>query len=652
MTRTQLTRLCLLVLAALAGYAPGSEAQRAAAFDPFPNNSAVRYHFDLARNFFASPAIEAKARSELLGRLERLRTIAPTSTRSPADLLRALQLQDSLQREVGKHLAYLSLRSLSNTRDTLAQRFLNEFSTAATPGYRAVDVAIAATRRSRIDSLRRSLPALERYAYSIDQVYRFAARQPSPQAAAAIARLAPQAESWGPAQFRTTMAELDLGTVATPEGPLDLRRQGAAIRSHPNRAVREEGFKRNNAALATQRSTFASILTRTAEARNELARLRGFADYPEESYAERFLTRADVAALLSRLATASSTYRAYEALRRERIQRALGYNEVHVWDLTAPIGTQAPQFTINAATDAIIAAARPLGAAYVTELRALLDPRNGRLDVAPGPNRVDRPGFSTGLVGYPSMFYQGRFAGFTEDIVILAHEAGHAVQNMLMDRRGVLPRYAAGASYFTESFGVFAELMTLRHLFRTERDTALKIFYLERLLDQSADLARNAAEAAVEQAMYDSVAAGRRLDADAIERLMQNIGSQYSSSFGPNSERQLAWVQPIQFYTWPLYRLNYVYARVLALAYIDLLEKDAGNFVPRFNELLSRGYDATPEEILARSVGLSLKDPTLVQRSAGVVARWIEDLRTLYRARPRAGSAGAFGASGRDGLLS
>lgn len=626
----RLTRLSVLL--AMGALSASAVAQQSGTFDPFAGTNAAAYHFDLDRNFFSSRSVEAVARTHLLRTLERLGTTAPTATRSAAELLKALQLQDSVQLQVGKHLAYWSLRTMTNTADTLAPRVLNEFSTAVTPGYGAVDVAIAATPRTKIDSLRRSLPALERYAFAIDQIYRAARPQPSTQAGAAIERLTPQAQTWGPELYRTTVAATDFGTIATPQGPLDLRQQGAAIRSHPNRTVREAGYKRNLAALATQRTTFAAILTRTADARNEIARLRGFSDYPEESYRERLLTRADVMQLLAQIAAAAGTNRAYEALRRERIRRALGYADVHTWDLTAPIGIAAPLFTIAQATDVVVAAAQPVGSAYVAELRALLDPANGRLDIAPGPNRVDRPGFSTGSVGYPSTFYQGRFGGFVEDVVILAHEAGHATQDMLMDRRGVVPRYAAGPSYFTESFGVFAELMTLRHLYRTERDTARKIFYLERLLDQSADLFRNAAEAAVEQSLYDSVAAGRHFDAGAIEALMQTTASRYSSWFGPNGERELWWLQPIQFYTRPLYRVNYVYARILALAYIDLLETEPRLFAPRFNELLSAGYPASPETILQQSIGLSLKDPAIVQRAVALFARWTGELRTLYGA--------------------
>jgi len=72
---------------------------------------------------------------------------------------------------------------------------------------------------------------------------------------------------------------------------------------------------------------------------------------------------------------------------------------------------RAPRFTIQDATREVVAAAAPLGPGYVRELRALLDPANGRLDLVARANRVDRQGFSTGSVGYPSTFFQGKFEG-------------------------------------------------------------------------------------------------------------------------------------------------------------------------------------------------------------------------------------------------
>jgi oligoendopeptidase F len=267
-------------------------------------------------------------------------------------------------------------------------------------------------------------------------------------------------------------------------------------------------------------------------------------------------------------------------------------------------------------------------------MRALLDPKNGRLDIGPAPYRTDRPGFATGLVGYPSFFFQGSFNGFVDDAVILVHEAGHAVQNMLMDRRGVLPRYANGPSYFTESYAALNELLLLEHLYRSSTSANTRIYYLERLLDQTADLFRNGAEALFEHRVYDSVAAGRTLGARDLDRIFQESASRFSVWYERPSNLQMGWTRPLQVFTWPLYRLNYAMAKLLALNYLQRMKADP-RFVTRYQSLLSRGYDAPPDELLRAEVGVDVANHgVLVRDAVAQMERWVLELEQLYRSTP------------------
>jgi hypothetical protein len=85
--------LCSVAVAVL-GAASGLLAQVSppAPFDPFPGNSAARYHFDLAGNFFSSPAAELARRKELLSGLERLAQISRSLPKSANGILAALAL--------------------------------------------------------------------------------------------------------------------------------------------------------------------------------------------------------------------------------------------------------------------------------------------------------------------------------------------------------------------------------------------------------------------------------------------------------------------------------------------------------------------------------------------------------------------------------
>jgi oligoendopeptidase F len=200
---------------------------------------------------------------------------------------------------------------------------------------------------------------------------------------------------------------------------------------------------------------------------------------------------------------------------------------------------------------------------------------------------------------------------------------------MLMDSAGVLPRYANGPSFFTESFATLSELLLLEHFYRTSPSAAERRYYLGRLLENALDVFRNGYESLIELQVYDSAAAGRQLSADDIEQLTQRIGSRYSIWFGPGSERTLAWVQPLQFYTWPLYRVNYVYAKLLALQYFDLLRRDPVAFRTNYGALLRNGYDATPDALLERFLRVRLSDTqTLTAGIARVLEPWLREYET------------------------
>ena len=593
-------------------------------FDPFPNGSAAAYRFNLERNFYASPEIAEREAQQILvratGLAERAARVANAS-----QLCAVLAGWDSVARLAGRQYAYFTLRSNIDTQDAGAQRSMGAFAGAFEPLGSAVNGALGTISAARFDTYQASDARLRKYAYAAELARRAQARRVDSASERTANQLAATATSWGPSLFQRTNAGINFGSVDVGGRVLDVRRNGNEIRNHPDRSVREKGYKLNQAGLASRRDTFAFILSRQAQARNSIARLRRFPDYPTQYYATNELDRTWVASMLSELAARADINKTYERRRKEELRRELGIDTVHWWDLTAPSpGRAAPRFTIQEATRHVVAAAAPLGEAYVRELLAMLDPANGRLDLVPRENRVDRPGFSTGSVGYPSMFFQGRFEGFSDDLVILAHEAGHAVQNVLMDSANVLPRYAFGPSYFTESFATFSALLLLEHLAQSDELAADRLVFRRRLLEDGLELFRNGYESMLELQLYDSVSAGRLLDADAVERLTQTVGSQFTIWLGPGSERGLAWVQPIQFYTWPLYRVNYVIAKLLALRYLDMLHQDPSGFRTRYAALLRNGYDAPPGVLLKRFLGIDFADTkALVGSATKVLDEWV-----------------------------
>jgi oligoendopeptidase F len=431
-----------------------------------------------------------------------------------------------------------------NTADTAATRAGNDISVRAAGPLAAVSNWIAGGDTSVLLRRLRTDARLRPYEFSIRQTIANARRNRT-AAAPEVRSLNQRAATWGPELLQATNRQIDFGVVRDSSGrSYDVRQEPNAIRNNRERSVREAGFRANLRGVGLRADTFALILNNTASWLNEAARLQGLSDYAQVSYGQRFLSRESVQAMLGAIAAAAATNKRYEQLRRDRVKAELGVEQAHTWDLTAPRAVETPRYTIQEATAAIGAAVQPLGPSYVRAMSAVLSPQNGRIDLIARPNRVERPGFSTGLVGFPSMFFQGRFEGFTEDLVIMTHEAGHAVQNMLMDSAGVLTRYAQGPSYMTESYGLFSELLVLDYLARTS-----------------------------------------------------------------------------------------VYGKLLALAYYDEMTNNSAKFQRGYQTLLSRGYDAPPDVLLARSLGIEFTSEAFVPRATRVIENWIKQLEAEYARR-------------------
>lgn len=619
-----LRRATLLAVLGVSAYTGGVRAQEP--FDPFPGGTAARYRFDLARNFFPTPAAEEAARAALLARAARLAAEHANAGESAVALERLLVAADSVSRLTGKHLAYLSLRSNIDTRDVAAAAAVDALgdSVGRLLGFlTATLVAISDETLARFVAAR---PGLRRFAFRIRETRRRA--RGGGDAAAAVAA---EMTRWQPALFWSLLGETDWGTVQAPEGVLDVRRNGNQIGNHPVRAVREAGFRQNQRGRARHRGSYLQVLRENVASRDALARLRGFSGYPEEFYGELFLRPDDVRALLEALAARGEVNRDYERARAEHLRRVAGLDTVHVWDLTLPEpGMAVPRFTVPEASEVVRRALAPLGPVYARELALLLDPANGRLDMAPGEFRAPRPGFSTGSVGYPSMFYQGQYEGYLPDLVIFAHEVGHGVQNGLMENNGVAAFNSGGPAYFTESFAGFTELLVADHLYRTATGRAEKIYYLQAFLDRATEVFDGARASHYEQVLYDSIPRGGVRTADAAEALMQRIGSRYSIWYGERGERTEQWINTIHYFTRPLYRVNYVYAKLLALKYYELYTRDPAGFVERYNALLANGYDDEPNALLRRFLGFDLASDTLVADAVRLIESSTAELERLY----------------------
>ena len=547
-------------------------------FVAIPQAEASRYKIDFARNFFVSPEAEKADRAKLYATVAQLQSLKGKVTATPQNLERALQLDGQVQVQLRRHYAYLYLRNAVNTTDEAS---LAESSTLDAE----VNWRTAFLRRELMQLDDRLLgvfigrhPSLKKYLFAIESVRRYR----------------PYTLSLKEEEILSASA---IGDEWQSELYGKLRSQSQAI--------------------PAQRDLFAFTLTRLASARTRMAQLHHFADAPSAAYFDSYWTRAEVDELMEQIARQADLYKRYQQLRSDYLRNV------------AKKRNQPPQHTIDQASEIIRQSLAPLGSEYQHELAALLDPRNGRMDIVPGEHRR-RGGFSQGFIGTDSVFYSSGFAGSYNDVRVLTHESTHAIHRQLMNRSGVLPAYAEGPHYLFEAFAIFNEFLLPDYLYNHESDPLRRQFYLEQFLEgKGLAIFRVAPEVVLEHAVYEGVRNGTIKGADDLDALSQRVYSRYSSESADILKTR--WMTIPLMYEDPFYDVNYVYGALLALNFYSMYQADREHFVPRYLALMKNGFDAPPGVLLKRHLNLDLNDPRLFSNALSVIRNKVDLLDKAYQ---------------------
>jgi oligoendopeptidase F len=600
-------------------------------FVPIPPDIIKKYHFNYPRNFFASPEVERAGRKKVDALLTQLEKYKGKVTSSPSNLYDALELSDRAQSVAIKHAIYLYLRYAANTKDTDSNEASSKVFADLNTRSSFLQQELMRFDRNKEIAYARKVPALKKYAFVIESSRRLAPHTLSLKEEELLSAIAPMTNDWPGELYQKAIDTTKWAVIKTPSGDLDVRKDEGAWRNSNDRSVREEGFKKYYQGTAADRDIYAFALIKTVKSRNQLSQLRHYKDFPAESHFGIYLTTPQVKGLFERLAQQGSFNKRYQQLRADHIKKVAGYESVNVWDMTVvPKGVQRPQFNIGQSNEILLKALAPFGSEWNKELAGLLDPNNGRLDIAPGDNRV--PGaFAWGFPGSQiSIFYSYNYEGFYNDLSTLAHESGHAVHFQLMANNKVLPSYTGGPIFFTESFAMFNELLVPDYLYQKETDHFRKTYFLEQFLNQAMGTFAVTRQAAIEQGAYDGVATGKVKNADDLDAMAKRIGSRYSMWFEKHDDLKMEWIDVHHFYTQPMYYVNYVFANFLALKYYEMYQRDPKGFIPKYLALVRNGFDDAPEQLLKKYLGISLQDPKLVSDAFAVVDSKIKALEGLY----------------------
>lgn len=552
--------------------------------------------------YFHSDVDESASRTALHAKVSpEIEALSATTLQSlPQELDRCESLIAALQ----THDAFLKIRTLEDNQDQPAKKARNEVETDQSVLEAAMD-----TRLRRLSP--KEVPSLGRYALLAKAAQRDAAHA-----------LSPDAE-----RYRGAVVDPALTSFSDAYDRIENRLARPKEVNAVDITTRRKALATWNDAYDEAAPEVATLLGAIVELENRDAVAQGYKNAADRKYQLRGLSDALVTQTLAAVQAEAPAYRHYQEVLAQHAARVLGVSPVLSSEVDLA-STKAPAISLADAMTLILSGLQPLGTDYTNRFAALLDPANGRLDLAGGAHRANT-GTSIHVYDAPTALYYSGYDGSLRQISTIAHEGGHAIHHELMNAGGAPIYERSGPNYFSEGFAIFNELLLLDHATEVAKTPVEKEYALERLLSKiSLELFVSAEETEFERSLYTNSIGQPLLDRAKIDSLYQASIAPYEYWTSAEVGQSRFWMRKSLVFEDPLYLENYLYASVIAVALYDKSRTDP-QFASKFEALLRRGFDSEPQTILA-SMGIKLDDPALVQPAARLLTEKTDELQRLY----------------------
>ena len=458
-------------------------------------------------------------------------------------------------------------------------------------------------------------PALARYAPWVRDVRAFRPFQLSDE----VERLLLEKQVAGRAAwmrlFDETMAALRFSVRGEALGSAE----ALNLLSDKDRDVRREAAQALGTVLGENVRTFALITNTLAKDKEIEDQWRGF----ERPISARNLgNRVEdevVDALIAAVeAAAPRLAHRYYALKA----RWMGVDRLDYWDRNAPLPEDDDR-TVgwDEAISTVLAAYRAFSPELAGIGRRFFD--NDWIDVPV------RNGKSPGAFAHPTVpgahpYLLLNYQGKARDVMILAHELGHGVHQVLASGQGLL--MAETPLTLAETASVFGEQLTFRALLDGESEPERRrVMLAGKVEDMLNTVVRQVAFCAFERRVHEERRAGELTP----ERLSEHWLAVQSESLGPalrfHDEYRFYWAYIPHFIHAPFYVYAYAFGECLVNALYAVYRAEPAGFEQKYLDMLRAGGSLRHRELLA-PFGLDASEPAFWSRGLDVIAGFVDEL--------------------------
>jgi oligoendopeptidase F len=484
-----------------------------------------RFKWNLT-DIYPSDSAWKEAEQNFIGQLPAIAKYQGTLNTSPDRLLGCLDLVEHLNKEFARLFTYANL---SLDQDMRAQSYMalqqeiDQVGVTFGEESAFIEPEILAIGPATIQSLLTSDRRLDAYRHYLDDILRRKSHTGTEGEEKIIADA--NLMSGSPSNIRDMLfnADFPYPEVTLSDGKtVKLDQSGFALqRRSPNRADRKEAFAAFMGKLNDYGRTFGTLMNAQIMTDLFCMKARKYNSCLESALDVDNIPVQVYSSLIENVNANIGTFHRYLKLR----QRILGVDQLHYYDLSAPLAADATrQYTFDEAQEHVLAAVKPLGEDYVAVVKKAFADR--WIDVYPTEGKRSG-GYSNGWAYDVHPYILVNYSGKYEDMSGIAHELGHAAQSYLSNTHQPFAT-ATCPRFVVEVASTFNEALLVNYMLKLTGDDDVRLSMLGNYLDGFATtIFRATLVSEFELRIHEMAETGDQLTGDAMNGLYLEIARKY-----------------------------------------------------------------------------------------------------------------------------
>jgi oligoendopeptidase F len=545
---------------------------------------------------------------------------------SPKTLLECLSTRDQVGQIFGKLYVYARMHqdedTVNTTYQALADRaagLASEVSTATA----YINPELLAIPTPQLESYRREEPGLALYNQYFDELLRLKNHILSPAEEAILAQASEVLRSPETIRSMLNNADMKFPKIQDEEGQEIELSEGRYYKliTSPDRRVRKDAFAHLLGTYKHFENTYGAALNNNVKKNVFYARVKKY-DSALQAALQPDNIPVDVYTNVVKTINANlAPLHRYMRLKK----KALSYQELHMYDLYAPL-TPAKEKPIeyNEALTIVEEGLKPLGSEYHQILTQGFT--SGWIDVY--ENQGKRKGaYAWGSYGtHPYVLLN--YNNTLRDVMTLAHEMGHAIHTYYSHANQPY-QYSDYTIFCAEVASTTNEALLIRHLLNTTNDKQQKLFLLDQYLEQfRGTVYRQTLFAEFEKSIHEKVESGEALTPDLLSTMWHTLNEKY---YGPDvvvdPEIDMEWARISHFY-WNFYVYKYVTGYAAGTAFANKILTEGDEARNKYVGFLKSGSSDYSLNILKKA-GVDLATPEPLESAIKVFEEMLGELEKL-----------------------